>query len=95
MESEVLRDALLIIVVLAVFLLGIFVMKRLDKFLSENYMLQLKEKTKKPMRIIHNERASAEDILSDIKMVKAKAGKVKIVISDEDDDCDGQNNMGW
>ena len=37
MENEVLRDILLVITVLAVFVFGFFVMKRLDKFLNENY----------------------------------------------------------
>ena len=88
MESEVLRDILLVITVLAVFVVGFFVMKRLDKFLNENYKPYFRENEEKPTRIIHNENTSDEEILSDIKKVKEKGGKVKIVISNEDDYCD-------
>lgn len=88
MENEVLRDILLVITVLAVFVVGFFVMKRLDKFLNENYKPYFRENEEKPTRIIHNENTSDEEILSDIKKVKEKGGKVKIVISNEDDYCD-------
>ena len=87
MENEVLRDKLLVITVLAVFVFGFFVMKRLDKFLNENYKPYFRENEEKPTRIIHNENTSDEEILSDIKKVKEKGGKVKIVISNEDDYC--------
>ena len=88
MKNEVLRDILLVITVLAVFVFGFFVMKRLDKFLNENYKPYFREDEEKPTRIIHNENTSDEEILSDIKKVKEKGGKVKIVISNEDDYCD-------
>ena len=88
MENELLRDILLVITVLAVFVFGFFVMKRLDKFLNENYKPYFRENEEKPTRIIHNENTSEEEILSDIKKVKEKGGKVKIVISNEDDYCD-------
>ena len=88
MENEVLRDILLVITVLAVFVFGFFVMKRLDKFLNENYKPYFRENEEKPTRIIHNENTSDEEILSDIKKVKEKGGKLKIVISNEDDYCD-------
>ena len=88
MENEVLRDILLVITLLAVFVVGFFVMKRLDKFLNENYKPYFRENEEKPTRIIHNENTSDEEILSDIKKVKEKGGKVKIVISNEDDYCD-------
>lgn len=88
MENEVLRDIVLVITVLAVFVVGFFVMKRLDKFLNENYKPYFRENEEKPTRIIHNENTSDEEILSDIKKVKEKGGKVKIVISNEDDYCD-------
>ena len=89
MENEVLRDILLVITVLAVFVFGFFVMKRLDKFLNENYKSYFREDEEKPTRIIHNEDASDEEILSDIKKVREKGGKMKVVISDEDDFYDG------
>ena len=88
MENEILRDVLLIITVLTVFVFGFFIMKRLDKFLNENYKPYFRENEEKPTRIIHNENTSDEEILSDIKKVKEKGGKVKIVISNEDDYCD-------
>ena len=88
MENEVLRDILLVITVLAIFVFGFFVMKRLDKFLNENYKPYFREDEEKPTRIIHNENTSDEEILSDIKKVKEKGGKAKIVISNEDDYCD-------
>ena len=89
MENEVLRDILLVITVLAIFVFGFFVMKRLDKFLNENYKPYFREDEEKPTRIIHNEDVSDEEILSDIKKVREKGGKMKVVISNEDDFCDG------
>lgn len=89
MENEVLRDILLATTVLAIFVFGFFVMKRLDKFLNENYKPYFREDEENPTRIIHNEDASDEEILSDIKKVRQKGGKMKVVISDEDDSCDG------
>ena len=88
MENEVLKDILLVITVLAVFVFGFFVMKRLDKFLNENYKPYFRENEEKPTRIIHNEDASDEKILSDIKKVREKGGKMKVVISNEDDYCE-------
>ncbi len=89
MENEVLRDILLVITVLAIFVFGFFVMKRLDKFLNEKYKPYFREDEEKPKRIIHNEDASDEEILSVIKKVREKGGKMKVVISNEDDSCDG------
>ena len=89
MENEVLRDILLVITLLAVFVFGFFVMKRLDKFFNENYKPYFRENEEKPTRIIHNEDASDEEILSYIKKVREKGGKMKVVISDENNSCDG------
>ena len=88
MENEVLRDILLVITVLAVFVFGFFVMKRLDKFLNENYKPYFREDEDKPTQIIHNEDASDEEILSNIKKIREKGGKMKVVVSDEDDSFD-------
>ncbi len=88
MENEILRDILLIITVLAIFVFGFFIMKRLDKFLDENYKPYFRENEEKPTRIVHNENTTDEEILSDIKKVKENCGKVKIVISNDDDCCD-------
>ena len=85
MENAVLRDILLVITVLAAFVFGFFVMKRLDKFLNENYKPHFREKEEKPTRIVHNESTSDEQIISDIKRAKKKSGKVKIIILSEDD----------
>ncbi len=89
MENEVVRDILLVVTVLAVFVFGFFVMKRLDKFLNKNYKRYFRENEEKPTRIVHNEDASDEEILSDIKKVRKKGGKMKVDISDEEDSCDG------
>ncbi len=88
MENEVLRDILLVITVLAVFVFGFFVMKRLDKFFNENYKPIIRENEEKPTRIVHNEDASDEEILSTIKKVRERVGKNKEVISNEDDSCE-------
>ena len=85
MGSEVLRDILLIITVLAIFVFGFFVMKRLDKFLDENYKPYFRKDEEKPTLILRNESASDEEILLDIKKAKEKSGKVKIIILNEDD----------
>ncbi len=88
MENEVLRDILLAATIFIVFVFGFFVMKRLDKFLEKNYKPYFRENEEKPTRIVHNEDASDEEILSDIKKLREKDGKVKIVISNEYDDED-------
>ena len=88
MENEVLRDILLVITLLAVFVFGFFVMKRLDKFFNENYKPYFREDEEKPTRMIYNEDASDEEILSDIKNIREKGGKMKVVISNEDDYCE-------
>lgn len=84
MENEVLRDVLLIITILAVFVVGFFIMNRLDKFLEENYKPYRLDEER--TRIVHNENSSEEEILSDIQEVKKQNGKVKIIISNECDD---------
>ena len=84
MENEVLRDILLVITVLAVFVFGFFVMKRLDKFLNESYKPHFRKNEEKPTRIVHNESTSYEEILLDINKAKEKSGKVKIIISSDD-----------
>ncbi len=89
MENEVLRDILLVITVFAIFAFGFFVMKRLDKFLNENYKPYFREDEEKPTRIVHNENTSDEEIILDIKKVKGKSGKVKIIILNEEDNYDG------
>ncbi len=88
MENEVLRDILLIITVLAIFVFGFFVMKRLDKFLNENYKPYFGENEEKPTRIVHSESASDKESLLDIKKIRKKGDKIKVVISKEDDSCD-------
>ena len=85
MENEILRDILLMITLLAVFVFGFFVMKRLDKFLDDNYKPYFREDEEKSTRIVYNESASDEEILLNIKKAKEKSGKVKIIISNEDD----------
>ena len=85
MENEVLRDILLVITVLTVFLFGFFVMKRLDKFLKEYYKPNFSENEEKPTQIVHHKSASGEEIFSDSKTFKEKNGKVKTIISDEED----------
>ena len=89
MENEVLRDILLVITVLAVFVFGFFVMKRLDKFFNEKHKLYFREDEEKLTLIIHSEDASDEEILSDKRKIREKGGKMKVVISNEDDSCDG------
>ena len=57
-----------------------------DSFLVNRHYFR--EDEEKPTRIIHNEDASDEEILSDIKKIREKGGKMKVVISNEDDSCD-------
>ncbi len=77
MGNEVLRDILLVITMLAVFVFGFFVMNRLDKFLKKNYKSDFRKNKEKPTRIVHNEDASDEENLSDIKKVGKKGGKLE------------------
>lgn len=89
MENEVLRDILLVITTLAIFVFGFFVMKRLDKFLNENYKSRFRKSKKNPTRIIRNKNASDKAFL-DAKNSKGKGGKT--TISNEDICRDEQNN---
>lgn len=75
MENEVLRDILLVITLLAVFVFGFFVMKRLDKFLNEIHKPYFREDEEKPTRIIHNEDAPDEENLSGIKKIREKGAR--------------------
>ncbi len=82
MENEVLRNVLLVITMLAVFVFGFFVMKRLDKFLKKNYKPYYRENKKKDTN-----RTQRKNFFKQ-KKVREKDGKTKVVVSNEDNSCD-------
>ena len=89
MENETLREILLVITTLAIFVFGFFVMKRLDKFLNENYKPRFIKSKKNSTRIVRNKNA-LDKAFFDAKNSKEKGGKT--TISNEDICRDEQNN---
>ncbi len=80
---EVIRDALLILSVLGVFVLGYFLMARLDKFLNENRKAIQKETEKKePSCIMLTEEMSDEDVADEVRRFREKHGNTRIVLYD-------------
>ncbi len=80
---EVMRDILLILTVLSVFVFGYFVMARLDKFLNENRKAIEKETEKKePSCVMLTEELSEEEIAEEVRRFRKKHENTRIVLYD-------------
>ena len=83
---EVLRDIVLIIAVLGVFVFGYFLMARLDKFLGENRKAIEKESEKKdPSCVMLTEELTDEEITEEIRRFKSKHEGTRIMLYDSND----------
>ncbi len=83
---EVMRDILLILSVLGVFVFGYFLMARLDKFLDENRKAIEKESEKKePSCIMLTEEMSVEEIADEVRRFRIKHKSARIVLYDSTD----------
>ena len=83
---EVLRDIVLIIAVLGVFVFGYFLMARLDKFLGENRKAIEKESEKKdPSCVMLTEELTDEEITEEIRRFKSKHKGTRIMLYDSND----------
>ena len=83
---EVLRDILLILCVLGVFVFGYFLMAWLDKFLDENRKAIEKENEKRePSCVMLTEEMSDEEIATEVKRFRDKHASARIVLYDSSD----------
>ncbi len=83
---EVMRDILLILSILGVFVFGYFLMARLDKFLDENRKAIEKENEKKePFCVMLTEDMSDEDIAQEVRKFREKHECTRIVLYDSND----------
>lgn len=83
---DVLRDIILILSVLGIFVFIYFLMKRLDKFLNENRKTIEKENEKKePSCVMLTEEMSDEEIAEEVRRFRQKHESTRIVIYDSTD----------
>lgn len=83
---DVLRDIILIVSVLVVFVFGYFLMARLDKLLDENRKAIEKENEKKePSCIMLTGEMSDEEIAEEVRRFREKHESTRIVLYDSTD----------
>lgn len=83
---EVLRDILLILCVLGVFVFGYFLMKRLDKFLEENRKtIENENENREPSCVMLTEEMSDEEIATEVKRFRDKHASARIILYDSAD----------
>lgn len=77
------KDILLLVAILIVFLIGYFLMSRLDKFLDENRKTFEKGKENKvPSHVMLTEELSDDEILEEVKRFRGKHKGTKIIMYD-------------
>lgn len=80
---EVMRDILLILPVLGVFVFGYFIMARLDKFLDENRKAIERESEKRePSCVMLAEEMTYDEIVEEVHKFREKHEKTRIVLYD-------------
>ncbi len=83
---EAMRDILLILSILGVFLTGYFIIARLDKFLDVNRKAIEKENEKKePSYIMLTEEMSEEEIANEVRRFREKHESARVVLYDSTD----------
>lgn len=83
---EAWRDIVLIISVLGIFVLGFFLMARLDKFLDENRRaIEMENEKREPSCVILTEEMSDEEIAAEVKRFRDKHAAARIVLYDSPD----------
>ena len=80
------RDVLLILSVLGVFVFGYFLMELLDKFLDENRKsIEKENKKKEPSCIVFTKEMSDEEISAEIRRFREKHESTYVVLYDLND----------
>ncbi len=83
---EVMRDILLILSVLGVFVFGYFLMAHLDKFLDENRKaIEKGNEKKEPSCIVLTEEMSDEEIAEEVRRFREKHESTLVVLYDRND----------
>lgn len=80
------KEAILIIVILGVFVCGFFLMKKLDKFLEENRKSIQKESEKRePSCVMLTEELSDEEVVEEVLRYRSKHEGARIMLYDSAD----------
>lgn len=75
------REIVLILCVIGIFIAGYFLMKRIDKFLIKNYqMIKSEEEIKEPSFLVLSGELPRAEILEEIQKFQEKHEDIKIVI---------------
>ena len=83
----VVRDIILVVAVLGVMVFGLFVMKRLDKFLDENRKrIEQEEKEKEPRCIMLTTDMTDEELIKNIRTYKKQRGDAYITLYQDEDE---------
>ena len=92
---EVWRDILLILCVLGIFVLGYFMMARLDNFLEENRKtIENENENREPSCVMLTEEMSDEEIATEVKRFRDKHASARIVLYDSAD-TELSESMGY
>jgi len=81
------REVILVIILIAFWIFGYFLMKKLDCFLADNRKTIETEKIQ-PSRIMLTDDLSDEEIMEEIQQFKSKHKNVKILICNDIDEAD-------
>lgn len=77
----IIRDIILIITVLGMMVIGLFVMKRLDKFLDENKKrIKQEQKERNQCCVILTANMTDEELVEEIRTYQKKHGNVHITL---------------
>ena len=81
------RDIILIVAVLGVMVFGVFVMKRLDKFLDENRKrIEREEKKKEPSCVMLTTDMTDEELIKNIRAYEKQRGDAYITLYQDEDE---------
>ncbi len=80
------KEVLLVIVLIAIFGFGYFMVKKLDYFIADNYIDIEKEYEKiEPSCVMLTDELTDEEIIDEIRRFKEKHGNVKLLVFDDID----------
>lgn len=83
---DMLRNVILIVSMLGVFVIGYFLVTRLDKFLDENRKAIEKENEKKePSCVMLTEEMSEEEVAEEVRRFREKHESTRVVLYDGTD----------
>ena len=83
----VVRDIILVVAGLGVMVFGLFVMKRLDKFLDENRKrIEQEEKEKEPSCVMLTTDMTDEELIKNIRTYEKQRGDAYITLYQDEDE---------